>query len=134
MAPIVYQYRVPCFVPISTGGAMNKQRTCDSIRVLERVVAVIPRMTVLHCLKVVCVGIVRSNGTLRNTVDPISFIRMKLTNAMPMDGSPIVGQIVGNVNSLGRLLVNSFLPKDQQKSQDQNSEHRAPTKHFKPLP
>ena len=89
---------------------MNKERTSDSIRVLERVVAVIPCMTVLNCLEVVCVSIVRSNGTLRNTVDPISFVRMKLTNAMPMDGSPIVGQIVGHVNRLGRLLV-SFSPK-----------------------
>ena len=103
---------------------MNKQRTSDSIRVLERVVAVIPCMTVLNCLEVVCVSIVRSNGALRNTVDPVSFVCVELTNTMPMDGSPVVGQIVGNVNSLGRLLV-SFLPKDQKKSQDQISGHRA---------
>lgn len=112
---------------------MNKQRTSDSIRVLKRVVAVIPSMAVLNCLEVVCVSIVRSNGTLRNTVDPISFIGMKLTDAMPMDGGPIVGQIVGNVNSLGRLLV-SHLSKDQQKSQDRISEHRASTENFKPPP
>ena len=82
---------------------MDKQRTSDPIRILERVMAVIPTMTVLSRLEVVCVSIVSSNGTLRDTVDPISFVRMELTNAMPMNCGPIVWQKVGNVNSLGRF-------------------------------
>lgn len=79
--------------------------------------AVIPTMTVLSRLEVVRVSIVSSNGTLRNTVDPISFVCMELTNAVPMDGSPIVFQIIGNVDSLGRPPV-SILSKDENKYPD----------------
>lgn len=69
---------------------MNKQRTSDAIRVLERVMTVVPGMTVLSCLEVVCVCVTSSYGTLRNTVDPIGFVCVELANAMPMDCGSIV--------------------------------------------
>lgn len=69
---------------------MNKHRTSDAIRILERVMTVIPGMTILSRLEVVCVGLISSNGTLRNTVDSVRFVCLKLTNAMPVNCGSVV--------------------------------------------
>lgn len=69
---------------------MNEQRTSDAIWILERVMTVVPGVTVLSRLEIVCISVIGSNGTLRNTVDSISFVCVKLTNAMPMDCSSVV--------------------------------------------
>lgn len=86
--------------------------------------AVIPSMAVLSRLEVVRVSIVCSNGTLRDTVDPISLVGMELTNAMPVDGSPIIGQIIGDVNGLDRLRV-SILSNNPNNLGDFGSEQRS---------
>ena len=79
---------------------------------------VVPRMTVLSRLEVVCVSVISSNRTLRNTVNSISFVGMELTNAMPMDCGSVIWQIVGNMNSLGELRI-SFLSKNQNRFAEQ---------------
>ena len=66
---------------------------------------VIPGMSILSGFKIICVSLVCGNWTLRHTVDSISFVRMKLTNAMPMDRGSIVRMEIGNMNSLGENQV-----------------------------
>lgn len=90
MAPVAYKYRGPRFVPVGTGGTVNEQRSSNAIRILERVMTVVPGMAVLSCLEVICVGLISSNRTLRNAVDSVSFICLELTNAMPMDCGSVV--------------------------------------------
>ena len=90
MAPVAYKYRLPLFVPVGTSGTVNNQRASDAIRILERVVTVVPSMTVLSRFEVVCVSTVSSNWTLGNTVNSVSLVCMKLTNAMPMNCGSVV--------------------------------------------
>ena len=86
---------------------MNEQRTSNAVRILERVVTMVPGMTVLSRLEVVCEGLLRRNRTLRNTVDAVRCICMELTDAVPMDCASVVLKIVGNMNSLGGLTVST---------------------------
>ena len=79
---------------------MNEQGTSDAIRILERVMTMVPGMPILSCFESVCIGVILCNRTLRHTVDSISFIWIKLTNAMPMNRGSIVWMIVGNMDSL----------------------------------
>ena len=90
MVPVTHKNRVQCFIPIGTRGSMDKHRTSDAVRVLERVMTVVPGMTVLGRLEVVGESVIGSYGTLRNTVDPIICVCMELAYAMPMDSSSIV--------------------------------------------
>ena len=112
MVPVTYKNRVPCFIIVGTRRPMNKQGTSDAVRVLERVMTVVPGSAVLGRLEFVGESVVGSYGTLRNTVDPIICICMKLTYAMPVDSSSVVWMVVGNMNCLGEYQV-SFLPKPE---------------------
>ena len=71
VAPIAYEYRVPCFVPIGTCGTMNEQWTSNTVWILKRVMTVVPGMAVLGCLEVVCVSVISSNRTLRDAIDSV---------------------------------------------------------------
>ena len=51
---------------------------------------VVPGVTVLSRLESVCISVIGSNWTLRDAVDSISFVCVKLTNAMPMDCSSVI--------------------------------------------
>ena len=64
---------------------------------------VVPGMTVLGRLEFVGESVIGSYGTLRNTVDSIICICMKLTYAMPVDSSSVVWMVIGNMNSLGSM-------------------------------
>ena len=90
---------------------MNEQRANDAIWVLERIMTVVPGMSILSRFEIVCVSFIRSNWTLRHSIDSISFVCMKLTNAMPMDRGSIVWMIIGNMDSLGENQV-SLLPRE----------------------
>ena len=90
MVPVTNKDRVPCFIPVGTGRPMDKQRTSNAIRILERVMTVVPGMTVLGRLEIVGESVIGSYGALRNTVDPIIRVCMKLTDTMPVDSSSIV--------------------------------------------
>ena len=91
---------------------MNEQGTSNAVRVLERVMTVVPGMTVLGRLEFVGESVVGSYGTLSNTVDPIICICVELTYAMPVDSGSVVWMVVGNMNCLGEYQV-SFLPKPE---------------------
>ena len=112
MVPVTHKNRVPCFIPVGTRRPMDKQGTGNAVRVLERVMTVVPGMTVLGRLEFVGESVIGSYGTLRNPVDSIICICMKLTYAMPVDSSSVVWMVVGNMNCLGGYQV-SFLPKPE---------------------
>ena len=101
MIPVTHKDGVPCFIPIGTRGSMDKQWTSNAVRILERVMTVVPGMTVLGRLEFVGESVIGSYGTLRNPVDSIICICMKLTYAMPVDSSSVVWMVVGNMNCLG---------------------------------
>ena len=113
MAPIIDQYGFPCFIPISAGWTVNEQGASDAIGILEGVMTMVPGMPVLSRFEVVRVSIIQRNRTLRHTVDSISFVCIKLTNAMPMNRGSIVWMIIGNMDGLGENQV-SFLSKDDE--------------------
>jgi len=57
---------------------------------LERVVAVIPSVSVLGRGEIVCEGILWRDRALRDPVYAIHLVRAKLPDAVPMDRCPIV--------------------------------------------
>ena len=89
---------------------MNEQGTSDAIRILERVMTMVPSIPILSCFESVCIGIILCNWTLCHTVDSIGFVCMKLTNTMSMDRGSIVGMVIGNMHGLEDNQV-SFLSK-----------------------
>ena len=113
MTPVADEDWIPCLVPISTRRTVDEYRAGDPVRVLEGVVTVVPGMTVLSRLEVVCKSVFSSNGTLRNTVDPIRCVCMKLSEAMPVDCGSVVRKIISDMNSLGETLV-SWLFQDHE--------------------
>ena len=66
---------------------------------------VVPAMTVLSRLEVVCESIISSNGTLGNTVDTIGCVCMKLSKAMPMDCGSVLTEIIRDMHSLEGALI-----------------------------
>jgi len=98
VAPITYENRVPSLIPIATAGAMNEQRTGRAIRVLERIVAMIPGMSILGSSEVVCVSLTSGDRALRYAIYSIGLIRVELTDTVPVDGAPVSREKVGHVN------------------------------------
>ena len=109
MTPVAYQYGIPRLVPVGAGGTMDQQRTSDPVRILERIVTMVPGVAVLGGLESVSVRVVSGNGTLRDAVDSVRLVGMELTNAVPMDCGSVVWQIIGYMDSLGELRVSLFL-------------------------
>lgn len=66
---------------------------------------VVPGMTVLSRLEVVCEGITISNRTLGNAVDTIGCVCMELPDSMPVDCCPIVWKVIRDMHSLEESLV-----------------------------
>jgi hypothetical protein len=59
----------------------------------------IPRRTILKGTKLICEGIIWSNGTLSDTVDSIHLHGSVLPDTMPMDCSAVISQFICDVNS-----------------------------------
>ena len=77
---------------------MNEQATCCTIRILERIVTVIPGMTILGGSETVGVCLICGDGALGHAIDSISLISVELTDTVPMDGGSIGCEIVGDVH------------------------------------
>ena len=98
MNPITDQYWIPRLVPISTGWPMYKQRPSNPIRILQRIMTMIPAVAVLQSFEIVGVCVTCSNGALCHAVHTISFIGMKLANTMPVDCAAIRSDLVCNMD------------------------------------
>ena len=101
MDPVIDQGREKCFIIVCTARSMNDKTSHDPIRILRLVMAVVPSMAVLLGQKLVCKGIVLSDGALGNTIHPIHLCGVKLADTMPVDGGTFGADKVRNVYSDG---------------------------------
>ena len=67
MDPISEYNWVPGYIPVCTLRTMDKQRSVETVGVLKRIVAVIPRCSILIRLKTVGKGIACSDRALSHT-------------------------------------------------------------------
>jgi hypothetical protein len=86
------------FIPIFTGRTVDEKGTSSSISILQAVMGVVPRMTVLLGGEVVGIGIPLSNGALSNTVDTIHFVGTKLTKTMPVNSRTVIREVIGDMD------------------------------------
>lgn len=69
---------------------MDGEWASHTVTILQGVVTMVPCRAVLHRSESVRVGVARSDGTLRDCVDAVMFKGLKLSQAVPMDGGPVV--------------------------------------------
>lgn len=77
---------------------MDDDWTTDTIAILDEVVGVIPRRTILSCLPRVGAGLTWGKSALCHTRNTVVGIGAQLTDTVPMDGSTVVTHVVGNIN------------------------------------
>lgn len=85
----------------------------QAIRILDGVMTVVPRTSILHCPPGVDKLVFRSNGTLSDTIDTIHLHGLPLSNPMPVDACAIICKIVldSNVDTLKDASTSVDFPK-----------------------
>ena len=96
VAPITKQERVQGDVEVSRRRAVEGDGTSETIGVLKRVMAVIPRGAILRDIELVCVAIAGCNGALRDGIDTVMLEGIEHANPMPVDSCAVVFQKVGD--------------------------------------
>ena len=82
-------------IVVGSGRSMDDNRTTNTITILSKGVAVIPRSTIGRCEPCVGPGTpVSSNGTFSNAGNTIHIVGALLTDTVEMDGSGVVLQFV----------------------------------------
>ena len=94
VAPVAEEEWCDGFVIVTCTGTMESHWASKAIRVLERVVAVIPGCTVLGHPELVSEAVASGDWALGDAVDAVVLKRVKLPDAMPMDGSAVVLHII----------------------------------------
>lgn len=75
-------------------GEGTYKSTEKTLSILKGHVRVVPSAAILADLEFICLRLTGSQGTLSNTRDTILCDSVELTDAMPVDGSTVVNQIV----------------------------------------
>ena len=99
MVPITDQDWVPRFIPICTAGAMNDHRPSHAIRILQRVVTVVPAVAILQSLEIVGITATGSNGALCHAIHTIGLVGVELSEAMPMNCGAIGFDVISDMDS-----------------------------------
>jgi len=101
VTPVTKQVRVKSNIVIAWAGSMEGYWAGKAIGILERVMTVVPRSTVLSDPEFVCERISWSNGTLSDSVDTIIFERVKQPNTVPVHSCTIILQMILHCNFEG---------------------------------
>lgn len=73
VTPVAKQERCNCHVIICGARTMESHGACEAVWILERVVAMIPRCTILSDSELVGETVPRSNWALGDSIDAILF-------------------------------------------------------------
>lgn len=96
MTPVTEEEWIECNIIIRRAGSVESYRASKAISVLQRVVAVIPRCAILGDVERISKAVAVSNWALRYAVNSIHFKRVLHSDAVPVDRSAIVSQVVFN--------------------------------------
>ena len=88
---------------------MESHRASKAIRVLQRIVAMIPRCAILGDIECIREAVAASNWTLRYAVNSVHFKGVLHSDAVPVGGSAIVFQVILN-SDFERVTPASFNP------------------------
>ena len=98
VAPVAEHKGLDGLVVVGRGRAVEGHRARQSIRILEGVMAVVPRRPVLGHSESVRMAVSRRNGALRDTVDAIVLELVQQTGPVPVYGGAIVVELVVDGN------------------------------------
>ena len=94
VTPVTEEEWFECNVIIRGAGSVESHRTSKTISVLQRVVAMIPRCAILGNIEYISKAVAVSNWALRYAVNSIHFKGILHSDAVPVDRSAIVSQLV----------------------------------------
>lgn len=89
---------------------MECDRSCETICVLKRVMAVIPGSAILRDIELICIAIAGRNSALCDRIDTIMLESIEHTNTVPMDGRAVVFQMIFN-GDFDRVTPAGFNPR-----------------------
>ena len=94
MTPVTEEERRECNIIIRRAGPVKSHRASEAIRVLQRIVAMIPRCAILGDIECISEAVAGSNWALRYAVNSIHFKRVLHSDAVPVNCSAIVFQVI----------------------------------------
>ena len=77
---------------------MDDNWASNTIAILDEVMGVIPRRTVLSCLPRIGTSLTWGKSALGDTWNTVVGVGAQLTDTVPMDSSTVVSHAVGNIN------------------------------------
>lgn len=109
MAPVTKQEWVQSDIKVCRRRSVKRDWSSKTIRILKRVMTVIPRSAILRDVEFVGIGIVGRNGALCDRVDTVMLEGIEHTDTVPVDSRAVVFQEVGD-RDLDSVTPASFDP------------------------
>lgn len=94
MIPIGHENRIYRPIEVRRRWPVDSQRSQHAITVLQRVMTVVPRCSILYGLEFVREGIVSRDRALRNRIDTVMFEAVQHSDTMPMDCCAVVEKAI----------------------------------------
>lgn len=98
VAPVVEDHHAEILIVVSGGRTVQDQASESTLCVLQGKVAVIPGRAILGDGEVVRLGGTRGDGALSNSRHTIVVAAVQLSQTMPVNGSAVGQEVVGDVN------------------------------------
>lgn len=98
VTPVIEEHHAKIDIVVSGGRAVQDQASESTLCVLQSEVAVVPGRAVLGDGEVVGLGGTRGDGALSDTRHTIVLAAVELPQTVPVDGSAVSQEVVGDVN------------------------------------
>lgn len=98
VAPVIEEHHAEIDIVVSSGRAVQDQAAESTLCVLQGEVAVVPGRAVLGDSEVVGLGGTRGDGALSDTWHTIVLTAVELSQTVPVDGSAVGQEVVGDVD------------------------------------
>ena len=86
-------------VVVGSCRAVDDDWATDTIAILDQVMRVIPRGTILSSLPRVCAGLTWGKSALCNTWNTVVGVCAQLTDTVPMDSSTVVAHVISDFDN-----------------------------------
>lgn len=94
MIPISHENRIYRPIEVRRRWPVDSQRSQHAITILQRVMTMVPRCSILYGLEFVCEIISCRDRALRNRIDTVMFKTVQHSDTMPMDCCAVVEKTV----------------------------------------
>lgn len=98
MIPITHQNGIYRPIEVRRRWPVDSQRSQHAITILQRIMTMVPRCSVLYGLEFVCESIPCRDRALRNRIDAVMFKTVQHSDTMPMNSCAVVEKTVFHGN------------------------------------